>query len=135
MKVVRKEEINKFLEREPVVGKKMLEPLRTLVLAKELPFGIVEDFEVKESEAEVHKHEGDLWLCLEGEVEFTCGGELVESWIRDGSNGNELGGKDIKNGQKVVLKSGDWLWIPPGEPHLHRAKLARMVVVKVPNWS
>jgi len=132
MKLVRKEEIGKILKMAPVAGKKMLEPLRALFLAKELPFGIVEDFQVKDGEAEVHKHEGDLWLCLEGEVKFICGGELVESWVKENSNGNEFGGKDIRGGETVILKPGDWLWIPPGEPHLHRAKLARMVVVKIP---
>src|SRR3989344_7128884 len=101
-RVFKKEEMAVMLAQNPFPGKHQLEPLKSLFLAKELPFGVIEDFEVKESEAEVHKHEGDLWHCLEGEVEFTCGGELVESWIRDGSNGNELGGKDIKNGQKVA---------------------------------
>lgn len=132
MKLVRKEEINKFLDREPVSGKKMLEPLRALFLAKELPFGIIENCEVNKSDAEVHRQEGDLWFGLEGEIEFICGGELVDSWVKDGSNGNEIGGKDIVGGEKVVLKPGDWLWIPPGEPHLHTAKFGRMVVVKVP---
>jgi len=131
MKLVRKEEIEKILKNTaPVAGKKMLEPFKSS-FKKELPFGIIEDFEYQKIEAEVHKHEGDLWLGLEGEVEFICGGELVESWVKDGAGGNELGGKDIKGGEKVVLKPGDWLWIPPGEPHMHTAEFGRMVIIKI----
>lgn len=131
MKLIRKEEIDNVIAQKPIGGKKMLPPFSSL-FKKELPFGIIEDFEVKESGAEVHKNEGDLLFCLEGEVEFVCGGELIEPRELDNSNGNEFVGKDIRGGEKLILRPGDWLWIPPAEPHLHRAKFGRMVVIKVP---
>ena len=124
--------IKKALAAKPSIGKRLLKPLARLMLLGKIPFGIVEDFKIQETEAEAHKIEGDLWLCLEGKAEFICGGQLVRPWVRKGSRGNELAGKDIRGGKRIILKSGDWLWIPPGEPHLHWAKLARLVIVKVP---
>lgn len=122
-----KKEIDKILAAKPVQGKRML-----MAIAEGRPFGILEDTEVS-NEAEVHKLEGDLWHCLEGEVEFVCGGELVDSWVRESSGGNELGGKDIKGGTSMVLKNGDWLWIPAGEPHMHKTSgTARLVIIKIP---
>lgn len=130
MKLLSRGEVEKILKNTaPVAGKKMLEPFKSW-FRKELPFGIMEDFEFEKSDAEVHKLEGDLWLCLEGEVEFICGGELVESWVKD-AKGNELGGKGIRGGSKTLLKPGDWLWIPSGEPHLHTAKFGRMAIIKI----
>ena len=93
----------------------------------------MEDHEVSEAEAEVHKHEADLWIGLEGKAEFIYGGELVEPWIREGTHSNELGGEDIKGGTKVVLKAGDILYIPAGQPHMHTSsKTARMLIIKIP---
>lgn len=135
--LVRKEEINKTLATPPTPGKKLLEPLKSFSTASKLPFNILEDKEVLNNEAEVHKHEGDLWLCLEGEVKFMYGGEMVEPWVKknaDGSeNQNEIKAKEIKNGTEAVLKPGDWLWIPPGEPHQHNcAGVARLAIIKIP---
>ncbi|MDP3935321.1 MAG: hypothetical protein Q8Q46_03855 [Candidatus Giovannonibacteria bacterium] len=128
-----KAEIDKTLSQKSVLGKHQLEPLKSLFLGGKIPFGIIEDYKISDTEAEVHKHEGDLWFCLEGEVEFIYGGELVEPWVREGSDGNELGGKGIKDGTKIILKKGDWLWIPHGQPHMHWApKKARMAIIKIP---
>lgn len=101
------------------------------------PVAVLEDKEIL-NDAEVHKTEGDLWLCLEGEVTFICGGELVDprfSKDKDGKDKvNELRAKEINGGAEIVLKPGDWLWIPPGEPHLHKTSgTARLVIIKIPN--
>lgn len=131
--LITKKNIDEVLAQKPSSGKHHLEPIKSLFLSGKLPFGIMEDHEVGETEAEVHKLEGDLWHSLEGEAEFIYGGELVDPWVREGSNGNELGGKDIKNGTKVILKPGDWLWIPAGQPHSHKASgTARLVIIKIP---
>lgn len=61
--LVRKEDVDKTLATEPVQGKKLLEPLKSFAAANKLPFNILEDKEVLNNEAEIHKHEGDLWLC------------------------------------------------------------------------
>ncbi len=135
--LVRKEEIDKTLATPPVVGKKLLEPLKSFASANKLPFNILEDKEVLNNEAEIHKHEGDLWLCLEGEVNFIYDGELVEPWAKknadDTENPNEIKAKEIKNGTEAVLKPGDWLWIPAGQPHQHNcAGTARLAIIKIP---
>ena len=121
--LVRKEEIDKTLATAPTQGKKLLEPLKSLAGGNKLPFNILEDKEVLNNEAEVHKHEGDLWLCFEGEVKFIYGGEMVDPWVKKNTDGtenpNEIKAKEIKNGTETVLKTGDWLWIPAGQPHQH----------------
>ena len=130
---IAKKIIKETLAQKPVQGKHKLEPLKSIAKEKKLPFGIIEDFEIAETGAEVHKKEGDLWLCLEGKAEFICEGKLVEPKIIDNTSGHEIVGKGIKNGKKFILKPGDWLWIPPGQPHMHKSdKVARMVIIKVP---
>ncbi len=131
------EEIKKTLASEPFQGKHLLEPLKSRALAEKIPLNILEDKEVI-NEAEVHRHEGDLWQCLEGEVEFTVGGELIEPWPKKNKDGSiderEWKAKEIKNGTKVILKVGDWLWIPAGEPHQHSKPQghARLYIIKIP---
>ncbi len=99
-----------------------------------LPFNILEDAAV-ENEPEVHKREGDLWFCLEGEVRFVYGGALIGAYVkmaRGAPNKNELGGKAIKGGAEAILQPGDWLWIPPSVPHQHSAGgTARLVIIKI----
>lgn len=126
----KKEEVDKILASGPEVGKRML------FKSNNLPVGILEDKEVI-NDAEVHMTEGDLWQCLEGEVTFICGGELVGPWFgkdKDGhENKNELKAKEIKGGTEIILKPGDWLWIPAGEPHQHKTpRTARLAIVKIP---
>ena len=135
--VVRKEEIDKTLANPGAPGKHLLEPLKSFAAANKLPFNILEDKEVS-NEAEVHREEGDLWHCLEGEVEFIYGGELVEPRPKKNPDGSidkrEWKAKEIRSGTKVILKPGDWLWIPAGEPHQHNKPEghARLVIIKIP---
>ena len=132
--VIRGQEIQEILKKPPTKGKKHLEPLKSRFIAGEIPFGIMEDSEIAETESEIHKHEGDLWFCLEGEPEFICGGELISQRARDGSDGKELYGTGIEGGEKIVLFAGDWLWIPAGVPHLHRAVgTSRLIIIKLPS--
>jgi mannose-6-phosphate isomerase-like protein (cupin superfamily) len=120
----------------PVKGKRSMEPLKSLAIKHGLPLQVLEDKEVT-NDAEVHMNSGDLWHCLQGEVHFICGGELVAPWTKKNVDGSEdkteLKAKEIKNGTKILLKAGDWLWIPPGEPHKHICEdLARLAIIKVP---
>lgn len=137
-KIIRKKEIEAVLSSLPTQGKHQLEPLKSLFIKKLLPFGIMEDHEVSSSEveSEIHKKEGDLFFCLEGKAEFICNGEIIDPWIKEESEGNEIGGHGIKNGTAIILKTGDWLWIPPGVPHQHSsAKTARLMIIKIPKVS
>jgi mannose-6-phosphate isomerase-like protein (cupin superfamily) len=131
-----KELIEETLAVAPAPGKKMLEPLKSFAKANGVPLNILEDKEV-ENKAELHRHEADLWQCLSGEVRFELGGELVNPVAKTNPDGTtdecEWKGDAIKGGREVVLKAGDWLWIPAGEPHRHgSAGTARLVIVKIP---
>src|SRR3989338_383068 len=134
--LVKKEIIEETLRAESKQGKGLVEQLKSLAAEKNLPFKILEDKEVV-NEAEVHRHEGDLWQCLEGEVTFICGGELVEPKAKQNPDGTlderEWKGKAIQDGTEMVLRPGDWLWIPPGVAHQHNCKgIARMFIIKIP---
>ena len=134
--LVKKEIIEETLRAESKQGKGLVEPLKSLAAEKNLPFKILEDKEVV-NEAEVHRHEGDLWQCLEGEVTFICGGELVEPKAKQNPDGTlderEWKGKAIQDGTEMVLRPGDWLLIPPGVAHQHNCKgIARMFIIKIP---
>lgn len=134
--VVRKSDIDATLASAPAQGKRLLEPLKTMAAELKLPLNILEDHKVS-NEAEVHRHEGDLWHCLEGEVTFVYGGEMVNPWAKKLSDGGvddrEIKSNDIRGGTEAVLHPGDWLWIPAGQPHLHRTdKTARLAIIKIP---
>ena len=134
--LIKKSDIGETLQNEPKQGKNILEPIKTLARERAISYNILEDTNVT-NDAEVHLHEADLWNCLQGEVEFTLGGELKNGMHRKDANGNEnpneLFAKEIIGGEKITLTAGDWLWIPAGEPHQHSAKgTARLVIVKIP---
>lgn len=131
-----KSEIDQTLATPSTQGKRLLEPFKAFAAANKLPFNILEDNAVS-NEAEVHHHEADLWLCLEGSVRFVTGGEMVDPWFKKLADGTEdqreVKAKEIRGGTESVLNPGDWLWIPAGQPHLHVCEgVARLVIVKIP---
>ena len=133
---VSKKQIEETLKTKPVQGKRLLEPFKTFASTNNLPFNILEDKEIS-NDAEVHMNEADLWYCLEGEVTFIYGGEMVNPWFGknvDGSeNKNEIKAKEIQGGITSILKPGDWLHIPAGEPHQHNCTdVARLIIIKIP---
>lgn len=128
--VVRKEDMEAALETAPTPGKHLLEPFRAFV-EKGFPLRIIEDSKVSVSQSELHTKEGDLVLCLEGEPEFVYGGELIDPAPFDEAN---ILGHGIRGGEKIILKPGDWLWIPPQEAHMHTcAGTARLAIIKIPS--
>lgn len=134
--LIQKKEINEALASEPIQGKKLLEPFKSFAAAKGLPLNVLEDKEVS-NDAEIHKHESDLWYCLEGEVTFVYGGEMIDPCNVKNSDGtineNEIKAKEIRGGTETVLRPGDWLWIPAGEPHQHKCMgIARLIIIKIP---
>ncbi|MDB5189492.1 MAG: Cupin 2 conserved barrel domain protein [Parcubacteria group bacterium] len=129
--------IDATLATPAVEGKRQLDPLKALALAGGVPINILEDTNIS-NDVEVHRHEADLWICLEGEVEFIVGGTLVEPWVKQladgGTDDRELKSKNLEGGTSHVLRVGDVLWIPAGEPHLHRTTgTARLYIIKVPS--
>ncbi len=135
--LLKKEQIDETLQNRSVQGKRLLEPVKSFSAANKLPLNVLEDCEVLSNEAEVHKHEDDLWFCLEGEVTFIYEGELVDPWFKklpDGSlDEREVKARQIKGGKQALLKPGDWLYIPAGQPHQHTcSKTARLVIIKIP---
>ncbi len=135
--VIRKENFEETLAQKPTPGVKLLEPFKSLALKNNLPFKILEEQAIK-GEAELHHHECDLWLCLEGESTFTIGGTLINPQTRKNSAGtenpNEVKGDGIKDGEEVILKPGDWLWIQEEIPHYHACqKTARLLIIKIPS--
>lgn len=110
-------------------GKRSLEPLKSLAKEKDIPLNIVEDNQTV-NEPEVHDQANDLWQCIEGEVIFTCGGTMIDPKKVEGKDG-EWKGAGIEGGTDVILKAGDWLWIPAGMPHSHRCETtARLYIIK-----
>src|SRR3989338_8683450 len=129
---VEKNIFDKTLQNPPKVGKNLLDPLKSFFEDTGFPVRILEDSEVI-NDAEIHEHEGDLWQCLEGEATFVCGGKL-NGLRQSEKNPSEWKGSGIEGGEEYFLKPGDWLWIPPGEPHLHKAEgTARLLVIKIPS--
>ena len=133
---VSRREIDATLAAPATPGKPLLEPLKSIAAANGLPMNILEDREVS-NEVEVHRNEGDLWGCLEGEVTFVYGGKMVSPSAKKlpdgGVDDREIKAKEIRGGTEAILKAGDWLWIPAGQPHCHRTdKTARLYIIKIP---
>ncbi|MDO8435596.1 MAG: cupin domain-containing protein [bacterium] len=125
-------------------GKYNPEPLKSLAKDHGVPATILVDKNVPKgvNEAEVHRHEADLWICIDGEVHFIVGGEMVEPWAKknpDGSiNDKEIKAKEIRNGTEHTLRTGDVLYIPEGNPHVHFTEgtaAARLWIIKIPARS
>ena len=132
-----KEKIDEVLAQQPVQGKKLMEPLKALAAEKKLPINLLEDHEVADNKAEVHILEHDLWLCLTGTGKFIYGGEMHEPFFSKAKDGtekkHEIRAYKIIGGTELVMKPGDWLWVPAGVPHWHgEEKTARYAIIKIP---
>ena len=82
-------------------------------------------------EVEVHEHWIDYMAIQQGEAEFTSGGTVTG--MRDTAPGEKRGGA-ITGGTVVTIKSGDFLVVPAGQPHLTMIKPGsnfRAIVFKV----
>jgi mannose-6-phosphate isomerase-like protein (cupin superfamily) len=135
--ILKKELFDVLLQTAVQEGKRELEPLKSFAKEHGLPLNILEDTNFS-GEIEIHNNMADLWYCLQGEVTFTLGGEPFEPKVKinkDGTeNPNEIRAGRVVGGEESVLTAGDWLWIPPGVPHAHRAEgTVRLVVIKFPS--
>lgn len=133
-----KEEVAGVLKQAPVQGKKLMEPLKAFATSVALPLNILEDADVSDNKAEIHTHEHDLWLGLEGESHFIIGGEMTEPFFSKAKDGtekkNEIRAYTIKGGTEITVRPGDWLWMPAGVPHQHQKPTgsARLAIIKIP---
>src|SRR6266571_4161130 len=128
--LTRVSEIQTALKTPPMQGKNMVAPFHILSDVHP-PFRILENTEVSNA-SEIHMTEGDLWQCIEGEVDFICGGSLVDQVEVPGHDGREFQGSGVEGGENFVLQAGDWLWIPPGVAHQHGSiKTARLIIIKI----
>lgn len=88
--------------------------------------------EEKKTDAETHSSVADLFFIISGKMVFTCNGKLVNP-KKSPIYQNTLVADKIKNGKKIILKAGEWLFIPANCPHQRtNLKKSRFIVVKVP---
>jgi mannose-6-phosphate isomerase-like protein (cupin superfamily) len=122
-------------------GKYNPEPLKTLVKNAGVPASILVDKNVLRgtNEAEIHRHEADLWIAIDGKVYFQVGGNLVDPYPRNNTDGTindlELKAKEIAGGEEYALSPGDVLYIPEGQPHVHwtdENEAGRLWIIKIP---
>ena len=115
-----------------------MEPFHAFAKEYKVPIDILEDKEFT-GNVEIHRHEADLFGCIEGEVTFVVGGTAVDPRIHEKNgvkNDLELRSTEIKGGEEYVLHIGDWLWIPAGQPHQHKTQsMARLWVIKIPTTA
>jgi mannose-6-phosphate isomerase-like protein (cupin superfamily) len=64
--------------------------------------------------AELHEHESDLYLVVEGEATLISGGTMLDRKVK---SAGEFTGSGILNGQSQLLKKGDVVHITPNIPH------------------
>ena len=128
--------VSESLNQSSVDGKRMLDPFNSFTKGHGAPISILEDKNVS-NDAEVHRGEDDLWICISGEVDFIVGGKLHGAEMRkrpDGTeNDMEFKAPSIVGGTRYTLKAGDILYIPAGQPHSHETKgEARLFIIKPP---
>lgn len=113
----------------PTIGKHQLEPLSSISKEKGVSYNMLEDHEFYTPFPELHRHETDVFIGYEGEIEFILGGKGVDVYIAD-DNDNEIKAREIIGGTKFVLKVGDFLEIPAGVWHAHTATHGRAYIIK-----
>jgi mannose-6-phosphate isomerase-like protein (cupin superfamily) len=69
--------------------------------------------------AELHEHESDLYLVVDGEATLVSGGTMIDRKVK--SEG-EYTASGIQGGQSQVLRKGDVVHISPNLPHQLKVK-------------
>ena len=72
-----------------------------------------------DGQAELHEHESDLYMVVDGEATLVSGGTMLE---KKGKSAGEFVGSGISNGQSQALKKGDVVHIAPNIPHQLKVK-------------
>ncbi|MBI4160649.1 MAG: hypothetical protein HY506_01965 [Candidatus Yanofskybacteria bacterium] len=129
---INSETFSSFLKAELKAGGRAVEE-SVLLYSNGFPVRVVQHYQISGAIAEVHLDADDLWLCLEGEATFVCGGRLAEP-IRQFAQGElTFVAPSIIGGETVVLKKGDWALFPAGQPHQPVTRgLAHLAIIKRP---
>ena len=72
-----------------------------------------------DGQAELHEHESDLYLVVEGEAMLVSGGTMLDRKVK---SPGEFTGSGIANGQSQTLRKGDVVHIAPNLPHQLKVK-------------
>ena len=67
-----------------------------------------------DGQAELHEHESDLYMVVDGEATLVSGGTMLD---RKPKTAGEFVGSGISNGQTQKLRKGDVVHIAPNVPH------------------
>jgi mannose-6-phosphate isomerase-like protein (cupin superfamily) len=80
--------------------------------------------------AEIHEHEADVYLVVEGEGDLYLGGDLLNVTIP--APGQQRG-TGIVGATRFALRPGDVAFIPEGTPHMLDVRVSRLtyLVIKV----
>ncbi len=80
--------------------------------------------------AEMHDHEADMYIVIEGEGELFLGGSLIEQTT---PTPGQHRGTGIAGGTQFILHTGDIAHIPAGTAHMLDVRHGRMtyLVVKI----
>jgi mannose-6-phosphate isomerase-like protein (cupin superfamily) len=76
-------------------------------------------FRNADGQAELHEHESDLYLVVDGEATLVTGGEMLN---RTQKAPGEFIGSGISHGESHVLRKGDVVHIAPNVPHQLKLK-------------
>jgi mannose-6-phosphate isomerase-like protein (cupin superfamily) len=72
-----------------------------------------------DGQAELHQHESDLYIVVDGEATLITGGEMLNRKLKAPG---EFIGSGISNGESQVLRKGDVVHIAPNVPHQLKLK-------------
>ncbi len=72
-----------------------------------------------DGQAELHEHESDLYMVVDGEATLVSGGSMLH---RTSASPGEFRGTGISNGESQTLRKGDVVHIAPKIPHQLKVK-------------
>lgn len=72
-----------------------------------------------DGQAELHEHESDLYIVVDGEATLITGGQMLN---RKQKAAGEFTGSGILNGESHMLRKGDVVHIAPNVPHQLKLK-------------
>ncbi len=72
-----------------------------------------------DGQAELHEHESDLYMVVDGEATLVSGGAMLGRAMK---SAGEFTGSGISNGESQILRKGDVVHISPNIPHQLKVK-------------